>query len=73
MGTGYESIYCSIIYARLNDGQKEHMERYKILKFGVYQACATDGPKLLVKYVCKTALKSLLWVTACAPGFEYAP
>ena len=42
------------------------MERYKILKFGVYQACTTDGPtehcKLLVKFVCDRALKSLFWV-----------
>ena len=35
---------------------------YKIVKFAVYQACATDIPKLLVEPVCKTAPKSLLWV-----------
>ena len=28
---------------------------------------------VLVKSVCKTALKSLFWVPTCVPGFEYLP
>ena len=67
MWTGYESIYYSIIYTRLTMmARTSTWSCYKILKFGVYQACTTYGPtvncKLLVKFVCERAPKSLFWV-----------
>ena len=71
------SPYITVLSTQDSHDQKEHMEHYKILKFGVYQACTTDGPtvhcKLLVKLLCERAPKSLFWVPACVPGFEYAP
>lgn len=31
----------------------------------MYIACATDGTKLLVEFICETVLKSLFWALLC--------
>ena len=76
LGQCFEHNFGQIVCIRAEELNNTNLVAPRHIKGGMGSfpvACTIDGNELLVKSVCETAPKSLLWIPTCVPGFEYAP